>query len=300
MRASLTHDAFFYDTDEGFTGGLVPFVRDGLRSDHAVVAAVTDANADLLRDALGRDAAQVTFMDRDGCFRRPASTVAGWRKLLADAASRGHDAVRIIGEAGSGPPARHVTWARFESAVNEVLADAPAWILCPYDTRVLPHEVLADARRTHPGSDTYRPPAEFLGAVPEPVPPVDGPPADVTLLGDSVAEARHLVGRIAAAHGWAGTDRLDELLLVTSEIAANAVLYGGARRELRVWVTPQGMVCEVGDDGPGPSDPLAGYRPPDDRLLGGRGMWIAQQLSEAFAVTHHDGWTRVRFMLSHP
>lgn len=29
-------------------------------------------------------------------------------------------------------------------------------------------------------------------------------------------------------------------------------------------------------------------------------MWIARQLCEAFAVSHHDGWTRVRYVLPHP
>lgn len=314
MRDALTHDAFFYDTDERFADVLAPFVREGLRRDDAVVAAVSRANADLLRDALGPDAAGVRFLDRDDWHRRPASTVAGWRRLLTDAAGRGHAAVRIIGEVGFDRPSRHATWARYESALNAVFADAPAWIVCPYDTRVLPGEVLADARRTHPAEHArahpaeraggpaaaYRPPAEFLDAVPEPPAPVDGPPAVSTAIGDSVADVRHLVGRLATEHGWAGTDRLDELLLVTSEIVGNAMLYGGGRRDLRAWVTEAGLVCEVSDDGPGPDDPLAGYRPPDEHLLGGRGMWIARQLSEAFAVSRDDGWTRVRYMLLHP
>jgi anti-sigma regulatory factor (Ser/Thr protein kinase) len=201
-----------------------------------------------------------------------------------------------------------VTWARYESALNAVFADAPAWIVCPYDTRVLPRTVLDDAHRTHPAvtvaqradSGVYWPPEQFLDAVPEPPPPVDGPPTAVAALAGSVADARHLVHSVAVAHGWADTDRLDELLLVTSEIVANAMLYGGDRRELRVWASVPALVCEVSDDGPGPIDPLAGYRPPDETLLGGRGLWIARQLCEAFTVSHHDGWTRVRYMLLHP
>jgi anti-sigma regulatory factor (Ser/Thr protein kinase) len=298
MRSALTHDAFFYDTDEQFADALVPFVRDGLRHDHAVVAAV--ANADLLRDALGPDAATVTFVDRDDWYRRPVTTIAGWGQVLADATCRGHDYVRIIGEVGFGPPSRHLSWTRYESVINAVFAAAPAWIVCPYDTRALPPAVLADARRTHPGDDTYRPPERFLDAVPEPVPPVDGPPTAVAPLDDRIVEARQLVRAVAVAHGWEGSDRLEELLLVTSEIATNAVLYGGARRELRVWVTPGTLVCEIADDGPGPADPLAGYHPPDEQTLGGRGMWIARRLSEALAVSHDDGWTRVRYTLPHP
>ncbi|GAB3831179.1 anti-sigma factor RsbA family regulatory protein [Dactylosporangium cerinum] len=308
MRDQLTHDAFFYGTDARFTDVLVPFVRDGLQRDDAVVAAVTHTNAGLLRNALGQAAAAVQFIARDEWYQRPARTVARWGRLLADATSRGHEAVRIIGEVGFGPPARHTTWTRYESVLNTVFADAPAWIVCPYDTRLLPGAVLADACRTHPtltaaepgGNAAYRPPAEFLDAVPEPVPPVDGPPALVAALGDNVADARWLVGRVAAEHGWAGTGRLDELLLVTSEIVANAVLYGGARRELRVWVDGPALVCEIADDGPGPADPLVGYRPPDELIIGGRGLWIARQLSEALAVSHDDGWTRVRYALLRP
>ena len=38
MPRQLTHDAFFYGTDERFADVLVPFVRDGLRRDDAVLA----------------------------------------------------------------------------------------------------------------------------------------------------------------------------------------------------------------------------------------------------------------------
>jgi hypothetical protein len=89
VRGGLTHDAFFYGTDERFIDVLVPFVRDGLEREQAVVAAVTHANVGLLRDALGPDAAPVTFIDRDDWYQRPASTVAGWQRLLTDATGRG-------------------------------------------------------------------------------------------------------------------------------------------------------------------------------------------------------------------
>ena len=135
---TLAHDAMFYGSDREFAAALTPFVRDGLAGGDAVVAAVTVANAGVLRDALGPDAAAVTFIDRDQWYQRPASTVAGWHGLVQDATSRGHRHVRLIGEVGFGVEERHPTWTRYESAVNRVFADAPAWIVCPYDSRALP------------------------------------------------------------------------------------------------------------------------------------------------------------------
>lgn len=92
----------------------MPFVRDGLAQEQAVAAAVTPTNIALLRDALGVDASEVTFLDRDDWYQRPATTVAGWHRLLVDAADRGCPQIRLIGESSSGwcrnrcrPPTDH-------------------------------------------------------------------------------------------------------------------------------------------------------------------------------------------------
>lgn len=43
-----------------------------------------------------------------------------------------------------------VEWKRYESVLNVAFATSSAWIVCPYDARELPAEVVADAERTHP------------------------------------------------------------------------------------------------------------------------------------------------------
>ncbi len=311
LPAALTHDAMFYGSDEEFVTALVPFAREGLERDEAVVAAVTRANIDLLGDALGANASDISFIDRDEWYRRPATTVAGWQRLLAEAVDRGHARVRLIGEVGFGPERHHPTWTRYEAALNDVFAQAPAWIVCPYDTRVLPGSLLREARRTHPAtfhpeqrrSDGYLTPAQFLDAVPEPMPPVSGPPAvrlDINGLdGDrGVAPARRAVAGVLTAGGWSGLDRGDDLILALSEIVTNSIRYGRGRRELRVWTDRETVTCEVSDDGAGPADPLIGYRPPRPDTIGGRGMWIAGQLCDALAVTHSGGSTVVRFAVT--
>jgi anti-sigma regulatory factor (Ser/Thr protein kinase) len=303
----LTHDALYYAGDDEFVAGLVPFLRDGLARGEAAAAAVTRPHIDLLREALGGDAGAVWFVDRDEWYQRPTGTIAGWRRVLADANSRGHSYVRIVGEVGFGPSDRHPTWIRYESAVNRVFAQAPAWIVCPYDTRRLPPSVLADARRTHPvvadprrrPSDRYLPPEVLLRSVPEPMPPVTGPPVlELRLmLDDTVTSARHTVDNAVATGGWLGPGRLDDLLLALTEVAGNSVRYGAGRRQLRLWAPGWGVVCEVADEGPGPANPLVGYCPPEDLPERGQGLWIAQQVCDRLSIEHRDGVTRVRFTI---
>lgn len=308
LPAQLTHDAMFYGSDEEFVAALAPFAREGLERAEPVVAAVTPANTALLRAALGADASAVTFIDRDGWYQRPAATVAGVQRLLADAAGRGQSRVRLIGEVKFGPARRHSTWTRYEAALNDVFAQAPAWIVCPYDTRVLPASLLRDAGRTHPAtfhpvrrhSDGYLTPAQFLDAVPEPMPPVNGAPAvrlDINSLdvNSGVAPARRAVSAVITAGGWSGLDRGDDLILALSEIVTNSIRHGRGRRELRIWTDRETVTCEVSDDGNGPEDPLIGYRPPRPDTVGGRGMWIARQLCDALAVTRRGSSTIVRF-----
>ena len=104
--------------------------------------------------------------------------------------------------------------------------------------------------------------------------------------------------RVIAAGGWSGLDRGDDLILAMSEIVTNSIRYGRGRRELRVWTDRETVTCEVSDDGNGPADPLIGYRPPRPDTIGGRGMWIAQQLCDALAVTRSGGSTVVRFAVT--
>ncbi|MFB9317941.1 anti-sigma factor RsbA family regulatory protein [Cryptosporangium minutisporangium] len=299
----LSHEALFYGDDDELVAGVLPFVRAGLAQDQAVAAAVTMDNMTLLRGALGGDAAAVSFIDRDEWYQRPATTIAGWQRILAEANKRGHREVRLIGEVGFGTVDRHPTWTRYESALNSVFADAPASILCPYDTRALPAAVLADARRTHPvvsdpnrrDSDAYVAADRLLREVRESVPTAVGEPVLVMPVGASASPARRAVLGLLTGHDWADQHRLDDLRLVVSEIVCNSILHGGGHRELRVWISDQVVVCEVSDDGPGLPDPLIGYRPPVRTLTGGRGLWLARQLCDALSVETADGQTRVRF-----
>src|ERR1700750_2844571 len=74
--------------------------------------------------------------------------------------------------------------------------------------------------------------------------PALGPAFD----GDSLSALRATV----AAHGsQAGLSdgRTRDLVLAVHELAANAVRHGAGQGRLRMWATPEGVRCEVIDDG---------------------------------------------------
>jgi len=304
---AFLHEALIYDNDAKFVAALAPFLVEGLRRREAAIAVVPGHHTGLLRESLGEDADQVMFIDSADWYRRPASTIAGWQELVGAATGRGHPAVRIVGEVDFGPGERHDSWTRYESAVNDVFATVPAWVICPYDTRRLPGRVLADALRTHPvvragrraPSELYQQPADLLRTMAEPLPPVGAAPLVVMSLTDSlsVRRARRTIEAIAHNLGWDRT-AVTGLLLVVTEVALNSLAHGRGDRRVHVWVDQAAITCEVTDDGAGPADPLVGYRPPANPRRAGVGLWLANQLSDWLAIEHRDGANRVRFRCS--
>ena len=151
----------------------------------------------------------------------------------------------------------------------------PLTATCLFDTGRLPAATLACARSTH---------AEVVGSVdetaqrpdlatllPGSVPPPDRA-ADLTLA-DLVtpAPARRAVRDLGEALERGVLDRAQ---LVVSELVTNAILHGGGRAEVRCWREADGLVLQVGDDGPGIDDPFATLRPPALPVRGA-GLWTA-------------------------
>jgi anti-sigma regulatory factor (Ser/Thr protein kinase) len=296
------HSAFLYDTDDAYAGVLVRFLREGLARGEPVAVATSCDRIDLLRDALGGDAAAVTFLPDSDWYVRPVRTIAGWARMLTGSARR-PAYTRLVGQVRFGAADEHPAWVRFESALNRSLAGATGHLLCPYDERELPASLVQAARRTHPvlhdgqwlDSDSFLPPERLLAQVPEPAYPVSGDPVVVLPVTDTVSGLRdHVRGR-ARAEGWLAADRLEDLVLALSEVATNGVRHGAGHRELKVWLTVGAVVCEVTDEGAHPPDPLAGYLPPEPGATGGMGLWLSYQVCDSLAIDSSNGVTRVRF-----
>ncbi|GGM17001.1 hypothetical protein GCM10010129_71470 [Streptomyces fumigatiscleroticus] len=90
---------------------------------------------------------------------------------------------------------------------------------------------------------------------------------------------RFRVGEWAADRGLP-RDRCDEFVLAVNEVVSNAIVHGGGHGLLRVYEQQGALHCQVSDEGPGFAD---GVEVPvvcgTETAEGGRGLWMAQQLT---------------------
>ena len=151
-RPRLIHEALVYSSDEEFLERVVPFLQDGLAAGDPTSIMPTPSNSALLREALGQDAPLVSFVDASATYRRPAAAFAAYRRHLEEELSRPEvELVRVIGEIPSGLTSEeYAEWMRYESMFNRGFAGYPLWVVCGYDTRARPEQIVDDALHTHP------------------------------------------------------------------------------------------------------------------------------------------------------
>src|SRR5437764_3068847 len=83
---------------------------------------------------------------------------------------------------------------------------------------------------------------------------------------ENVRAARHFLRE--HAHAWHADDRLDDLVLIGSELVTNAVAYARSDVELVLRHTPGRMRVEVHDE----DTRMPAAMPPDAEAMGGRGL----------------------------
>ncbi|MEU7581512.1 anti-sigma factor RsbA family regulatory protein [Streptomyces sp. NPDC041068] len=302
-RAGFVHQALCYASDEEFLSGTLGFVHDGLTADDAVLAVVDRDNITLLRDALGDAAREVDFVDARDWYHFPSRTLRQYNDYCTEHEEGGARRVRVIGEpVWAGRTAFETQeWTRYESLVNVAFAGSGHWIVCPYDARVLPDDVLADVRPTHPEvalgtggpavSGGYADPTDFYAecdertrTLPDVSVPVD-PPREVPFArGESVA-ARLAVAEFARRCRITD-DRARDMAAAVHEAVVNAVRFGGGHGVLRLWHDPDWVVCEVADTGGGRpavsvrDSGYLGHVPPAPRAASGHGLWVVRQLCD--------------------
>ena len=281
---TLRHEAFVYDSDDEFVGRMASFLEDGLAEGAAAMAVTTRANWASLRDALGARAKRVSFTDRDSCYVRPAMAIASYDTTLRHHLLSGAPSVRVIAEVQFGPtPEEWDEWTAYEAIANRAFADHAAWIVCPYDARILPEQVLEGAWHTHAevciesseASPHFDDPGQLVRSLTpahQPLPELRSLPA-----GNNAEAFRERLAAELAAANVPQVSALN-LLLAASEIVANAWQYANGPELVRVGLVEGAFVCEISDRGPGVDDPLAGYLPPRPDQKRGGGLWIARQL----------------------
>jgi anti-sigma regulatory factor (Ser/Thr protein kinase) len=303
VEDSFRHEALFYNGEDGFLRGVLPFVGEALETEEPLLVAVGEARSELLRDTLGEDAERVCFADMDRLGRNPARVIPAWREFLSEHAAPGHP-VRGIGEPiwpGRSEVEREEC-ARHESLLNVAFAHGPEWrLLCPYDLDALDADTLEAARLTHPAlmhegisrrNDAYLPlhraPGPFDGSLSDP--PAEREELAYTARG--LGAIRSLVAKRAAAAGLAPEPR-EDLVLAINELVTNSVQYGGGGGTLAIWTEADAFVCEVRDRGY-IEDPLVGRLPPPVEQHGGRGLWLVNHLCDLTQIRSAPSGTVVR------
>ena len=300
---AFRHEALLYRGERGFVAAVLPFIEEAVRNDDAILVVVSARKIELLRRALGADADRVEFADMADVGRNPACIIPVWREFVQDHMARGR-MVRGIGEPihPDRSDAELVECHHHESLLNLAFQDAPAWrLVCPYDLDALPAAVIDEAHRNHPyirERDSERPSDRYTQAT-ERRAPFEGrlapPPPDAPGMSFGAGRLDALRGFVYSEAAAAGlpASRRDELVLAVNEVATNSLRYGGGEGMLLMWSDADAVVCEIRDRGRF-AHPLVGRVQPTPERIGGRGLWLVNQLCDLVQIRSSDEGNVVR------
>jgi anti-sigma regulatory factor (Ser/Thr protein kinase) len=277
------HNALVYESQDEYVARSVTFLTEGLEAGDGAVVANTRPGLAVMREGLGPDAAQVTFVDVSSAYTRPARTLAAYHKVFAEQLQK-TASLRAVADVQFGTdPVEWDMWMGYEAVFNRCFDHLPAWVLCTYNANGTPDPILEGVWRTHPEvvagdiwntSDVYEDPDKVLRAITaEPTPLTD---LRSVPFGRDLEQFRERLARELVAEEVSEAKALD-MLLAATEIATNAVEHGGGVEEVRVGRAQGRFVCEIVDRGNGFDEPAAGYLAPREGV--GTGLWVARQLT---------------------
>lgn len=296
---------------EGFVQRTMPLIERALADRAPVLVAVRSELSSPLAEELGEGAQAVRFTDMRTLGRNPACIIPEWESFLDGRCNGGAPPLGIGEPVWPGRRAAEIDECmRHEDLLNHAFDGGRAWsLLCPYDLDGLPDEVIEAARHSHTAFEhdwvvghggavlrpADRPARPFAGALPAPPAGVDA--RSISFDAARLGEVRGFV-RGCAAEGLDG-ERTAQLVLAINELATNSVQYGGGGGRLLAWREQDTIVCEVRDTGH-ITDLLAGRRRPSPTALGGRGLWLVNQLCDLMQVRSAPGATVVRVQMRIP
>jgi len=286
----LVHQALPYGSEAEFVKAGSVFLDDDT---DAIVAIASVYRLALLREQLGD---RLECHDATTWFETPARTLS---TMVAAARERWwpHGRARVFVEPlWTGRTRTEIReWKRFECLLNVVFSETPTWLLCAYDTRRLPGDVLRDAARTHHG-DGYEHPADFYASCnTTPLTPQIGPVSHRGFMRGELPSLRSFVARVAGSYGLHSTM---PLVMAVNEVATNIIVHGSGRGQLMMWSDGFKVVCDLLDDNAVLEDHFLGFIPPSPDRPGGGGMWAVRQLCDLVEIRDAHPGTVFRLHLS--
>ncbi len=148
----LQHSLLPYRSDDQLRKVAGAFLAEAIERSEALMAVTTEANIELLRQELGRDARNVKFVDARRFYRTPIAALSAYRSFADAQLGRGVPWVRVLGEPiWDGRTADDVRlWIRYESLLNLVFGAYPVTMMCTCDERSVAPEIVRQVHLTHP------------------------------------------------------------------------------------------------------------------------------------------------------
>jgi anti-sigma regulatory factor (Ser/Thr protein kinase) len=286
---AFVHPALFYNSEQDYLDGLLPFIVNALARAQPVLVAVPGSNLALC-DALGSDADEITMADMTTAGRNPGRILGG--VLSAFAGRHPNKSVQMIGEPiwASRSDVEYPACVQHEALINKAFAGRDVTVLCPYNESRLDPVQLADARLTHPElwqgptrlqSDDYAP-DEVWARYNQPL--VRSERA-VTYRVRTLADLADLRAFVATYARWFDLKphTVADLQIVVTELATSSLqhTYGACR--LALWHHDGHLVCEARDTGH-IDDPLAGRRPYENNTGRGRCLYVINAIADLVRV----------------
>ena len=300
MDVAFRHEAGIYTGADEFVRLASSFLSRALDAGDPALVLVDADKGSRLRSALGEHPT-VTYGDIRAVGRNPAHLIPAWTAFVA--ANRDAGALWGIGEPlwPERSPSERAECHQHEALLNVALADdAILTLLCPIDRGGLAADDVTAAVNCHPAlrdatgiqhNAAYLP-VDATALLSAPLPP---PPPDAETFAFTSADLRELrdrVRRLATDTGF-DADRAADIVLAVDEVASNSHRHGGGGGTLVSWRAGNWLVCEVRDAGRF-TDPMVGRTAPPSSDIGGRGLWIANQLCDVVQVRSSDVGAVVR------
>jgi anti-sigma regulatory factor (Ser/Thr protein kinase) len=304
FAGDLSHHALFYRDQREYLAAITAFARDGVARAEPVFIAIPGHQGRLVSEQLGEDSGLVAYADMAETGRNPARIIP---ELTTFADRHPKQRVRFAGEpAWPGRSAAELCEVtRHEALVNLAFAGTGVSMLCLYDAEGLESSVIGAARRTHSAILTggqLEASAGYAGAEslpPECEQPLAPPPAhaDVLTYRDDLRPVRRLVAGHAERSGLPA-DRVTNLVLAASEVAANTLRHTNAGGTAHVWQSGSELLCQLQDQGR-ITDPLAGRRR-RAATEPGHGLWVVNQVCDLVELRSGPAGTTVRLHMRLP